>query len=248
MSDQEKKKPCDDCTQDPIGILKRFFVDGVEGNRIRLGQNPALRPVFSKTHGIAHGVFQPLPNLAADQRVGIFAESAPLTAWVRFSSDIQPSEADFKQTCGIAIKVFGVKGEKLFEHGDTQDFILQNHDVFMVDGDVAFCEFIQNSLSGAGDYPKTHPDTKRILREMMKVESSLLSATYWSGLPYAFGPGKYVKYKLAPRLRLRTTPPNDPNYLGADLAKRLREGDAVFDFCVQFQLDPAKQPLEKATV
>jgi len=238
-----------DCRQDPIGALKQLFVDRVEANRIRLGQSPALRPVFSKLHGVAHGWFDPLPDLDRSLRVGVFALKR-LTAWIRFSSDAQAADPDLRSTCGIGIKLFGVPGPKLLGDGDTQDFLLQNHDVFFVDTATDMCEFTRVSLVGDGEdaYRKQHPLTDRILNDMQKVESGVLSATYWSCLPYAFGDRRSVKYKLAPRLTDHAVPPGNDNYLAAGLAARLRETDATFDFYVQFQKDKKKQPLDQATV
>ena len=48
---------CIDCAQDPIGGLRELFAEIVQAKRIRLGQNPALRAVFLKPHGVAHGWF-----------------------------------------------------------------------------------------------------------------------------------------------------------------------------------------------
>jgi hypothetical protein len=135
-----KPKACSDCRQDPVGTLKQLFVDELQVGRIRGGQKPALRPVFSKVHGVVHGHFDPLPDLPHPLKVGVFALER-LTAWVRFSTDEQPNEADLNQTCGIGIKLFGVPGPKLLGHGDTQDFLFQNHDVFFVPNAQEMCEF-----------------------------------------------------------------------------------------------------------
>lgn len=135
-----KPKACSDCRQDPVGTLKQLFVDELQVGRIRGGQKPALRPVFSKVHGVVHGHFDPLPDLPHPLKVGVFALER-LTAWVRFSTDEQPNEADLNQTCGIGIKLFGVPGPKLLGHGDTQDFLFQNHDVFFVPNAQEMCGF-----------------------------------------------------------------------------------------------------------
>ncbi|HUX86087.1 MAG TPA: catalase, partial [Chloroflexota bacterium] len=248
-SSDDNATECWDCEQDPIGNLKRMFVDIVQGRRIRLGQNPAQRPVFLKPHGIAHGFFDVRRDLSDDLRVGVFA-SERLRAWVRFSSDTVPSAPDLKTTCGIGIKLFGVPGAKLLGDGDTQDFTLQNHDVFFVDTAIDMCEFTKAGVVD-GDYApylKAHPITDRILKAMQKVEVSVLTTTYWSGLPYAFGTGRYVKYKLEPEVAPDSLPSDDPNYLAADLARRLRAGDARFRFMVQFQTNPVTMPLDQATV
>jgi hypothetical protein len=244
-----EKQPCTGCEEDPIGTLKQLFVDRLQVKRIRLGQSPALRPVFSKTQGVAHGWFEPLPELDEDLRVGVFG-MGKLEAWVRFSSDCQPSDADGTNTLGIGIKLFGVQGEKLLEHGDTQDFLLQNHDVFMVPDVVSMCQMTREILNGRGldAYTKVHHITAQILKEMAKTELSALSATYWSALPYRFGQARYVKYKLAPRLRLDGPLPAEPNYLAADLGLRLKKEGALFDLFVQFQRDPQRQPLDDATI
>ena len=249
MSDTPKDSSCWNCEQDPIGNLRQMFVDIVQSRRIRLGQSPARRPVFLKPHGVAHGWFEMLRDLPENLKVGVFAMDR-LPAWARFSSDTLPTNPDLKTTCGIGIKLFGVPGKKLLGEGDTQDFILQNFDVFFVDTAKDMCEFTKAGVVD-GDYEpylRTHPVTDRLLKEMQKVENSVLSATYWSGLPYSFGEGRYVKYKLEPETHFETLPPNDPDYLAADLARRLRAGEARFRFMVQFRTDPQTMPLDRATV
>src|SRR5580700_6102283 len=120
---------CWDCTSDPTNKLERMFVELAEGGRIAQGQWPARRPVFLKPHGVARGHFDPVPDLPDDLALGVLGLGR-LRAWVRFSSDTQPTSADLRSTCGIAIKLFGVPGPKLLGDSVTHDFLLQNHDVF----------------------------------------------------------------------------------------------------------------------
>ncbi len=244
------ERPCFDCADDPIGRLRQMFVDIVQTRRIRLGQRPAKRPVFLKPHGIVHGRFEILPDLAQELRVGVFASQGSLRAWVRFASDTLPTNPDLKTTCGIGLKLFGVPGPKLLGDGDTQDFLLQNFDVFFVDTARDMCEFTEAGVVGGNyePYLRTHPVTARLLKEMEKVVASVLTTSYWSGLPYSFGKDRFVKYKLEPEQHDGTQPPNDPDYLASDLARRLSEREARFRFLVQFRTDPAKMPLDQATV
>lgn len=71
-------------------------------------------------------------------------------------------------------------GPKLLEdeHGaDTQDLLLQNHDVFFVDTARDMCEFTRAGVVD-GDYepyPRDHPITRRILDEMAEAEESVLT-------------------------------------------------------------------------
>ncbi|MGH2943721.1 MAG: LodA/GoxA family CTQ-dependent oxidase, partial [Solirubrobacteraceae bacterium] len=245
-----------DCAADPIASLKTMFVDIVMGRRIGAGQDPALRPVFLKPHGIAGATFTVRPDLPEELRVGVLAGTS-YRAWVRFSSDTVPTAPDLNTTCGIAIKLFGVPGPKLLapdEDATTHDFLLQNHDVFFVDTARDMCEFTEAGVvhGDYGPYLAAHPKTARILDEMAKVVPSVLQTDYWSGLPYAFGHDRHVKYKLVPAGGSGDPIPglstDDPDYLHLDLRRRLLDGEASFHFCVQLQTDPQRMPLDAATV
>ncbi|HEX8490323.1 MAG TPA: LodA/GoxA family CTQ-dependent oxidase, partial [Chthoniobacterales bacterium] len=206
------------------------------------------RAVFLKPHGVAHGWLEMRPDRPDSLKVGVFAQER-FDAWVRFSSDTQPTNPDLKTTCGVGLKLFGVSGKKLIGEGDTQDFLFQNFDVFFVDTAKDFCEFTKAGVID-GDYTpylKAHPVTARISREMdEKIEGSVLTATYWSVLPYAFGAERFVKYKLEPDGTTPSDqPPDDPNYLAADLQRRLLAGEARFRFMVQFRV--GDMPLDRAT-
>ncbi len=245
-----------DCTGDAIASLTTMFVDMVMGRRIGGGQAPALRPVFLKPHGIAGATFTVRPDLPEKLRVGVFA-GTEYPAWVRFSSDTVPTAADLNTTCGVAIKLFGVPGPKLLapdEDAPTHDFLLQNHDVFFVDTARDMCEFTRAGVvqGDYGPYLAAHPKTARIIDEMAKLVPSVLETDYWSGLPYAFGADRHVKYKLVPAGGGGDPVPglstDDPNYLHLDLRGRLLEREAHFHFCVQLQTDPERMPLDAATI
>ena len=250
---QRPEPPCG-CDEDPIEGLRQMFVDYAQGRTILAGRDPATRPVFLRLHGVAHGTFEIRPDLPEELRVGVFAQKPSYPVWVRFSSDVQPGSPDFKGTCGIGIKLFGVEGEKMLPpqtDASTLDFILQNMDVFFSDTAKDMCEFTCQSLNGKLDeYLASHPTTARILEEMEKIVDSVLETPYWSGLPFRFGEGRYVKYKLEPE----EAPPaeckpdyDDPYYLRADLHRRLARGGARFRFMVQLRTGDS-MPLDQATV
>lgn len=243
------------CDTDPVAGLKQLFVDYYQGRGMAAGRNPATRPVFLRLHGAAYGKLTLDPSLPDNLKVGVFGQATSYDVWVRFSADLQPGLPDLKGTTGIAIKLFGVAGRKLLppdEEALTQDFILQNHDVFFVDTAKDMCEFTCQSLHGEGDaYLKTHPVTAQILDDMEKVVDSALTTPYWSVLPSRFGSTRYIKYKLEPLdAAAPDAPPDfaDPFYLRADLHSRLRNGPARFRFMVQFRTDDATMPLDAATV
>ena len=143
-------------------------------------------------------------------------------------------------------KIFGAPQDTTF------DLILQNFDVFFVDTAADMCAFTKAGVID-GDYDsylKDHPETAKLLDQMAKPVASTLGIAYWSGVPFAFGPKRFVKYKLEPAAAIDPidTAPTDPTYLAADLRARLAAGEARFRFCVQFQTDPAIMLLDRAMV
>lgn len=242
------------CTANPIGSLKNLFVDMTMNPRIARGQCPVRRPVFLKPHAAARAVFTIRPDLPESLRVGLFSQARSFEAWLRISSDTVPERSDLKTTVGIGIKLFGADGAKLIGNptDTTFDLIVQNHDVFFVDTAADMCAFTKATFDGADEaYLAAHPVTAAVLKEMEKVVPSTLATTYWSVLPYAFGTGRFVKYKLEPETSYTPENPTDradPNYLAMDLRERLARGEARFRFMVQFQTNEADMPLDRATV
>jgi hypothetical protein len=95
----------------------------------------------------------------------------------------------------------------------------------------------------------THPAVGINLLKSQKRIGSLLEVPWYSSTPYLFG-DRAIKSSLWPWLAPKTPIPRNPanNYLRAGLARQLREAEAGFDFRIQFQLDPYKQPIEDALV
>jgi hypothetical protein len=124
--------------------------------------------------------------------------------------------------------------------------------VFFVNTARGMCEFTQAGIIGGNydPYLAAHPETARILNDMAKPVASVLAIPYWSGVPFAFGPDRFVKYQLEPTITVPPlpTPPANPTYLAADLAERLKAGDVTFRFCAQFRTNPETEPLDMATV
>ncbi|SHM50482.1 hypothetical protein SAMN05444266_108304 [Chitinophaga jiangningensis] len=242
------------CDIDPTSSLKEMFIDMIQRPRALDGQCPVRRPVFSKQHGMVKATFVVNKALSPEKRIGVF-QYDQLDAWVRFSSDTKSGLGDVKTTIGVAIKLFGVAGEKLLESepdASTADFILQNHDVFFVNTAKDMCEFTHAGvvLRDYDSYLKDHPETAKILDDMQKPEPSVATAVYGSCLPYAFGSNDYVKYKLVP-LNTPPGPPvpdNNPGYLRDELKQRLVKEEVRFGFYLQFRTDAATMPLDEAMV
>lgn len=252
-STNDKMPPGFDDPDQATARLTEMFVDIGQQGRIRLGQWPAQRAVFRKTHGVASGRLEMEKNIPAQLKVGVFAHDR-LDAWVRFSSDTTPDSPDLGSTVGIGIKLFGVPGPKsLGDDGDSADFIMQNFPVFFVDDAREMVEFTYAGVV-AKDYPgylndPAHARCNEILNRMGdKIEGSVLTANYWALLPFRSGAGHFVKYRLDPETPPENVANDDPDYLGADLCRRLAKREYRFRFMVQLRTNPDTMPLEQATV
>lgn len=244
-----------DCEADTVAALEEMFVDRTMRPRIAAGQHPVRRAVFLKPHGVAHGTFSIDAGLPPDLALGVFRYESFL-CWVRFASDTLPLVPDRGTTLGVAIKLLGVPGTKLLpgdESAETQDFVLQFVDRFFVPNALEMCRF---TFAGVVEhdydsYIDSHPTTAAVLKEMAKEVADVFATEYWSGLPYAFGPDEFVKYKLTvdvPGVPDLGVPEDDPNYLRNRLRTRLRAGDVRLGFHVQRRTSPDTMPLDDATV
>ncbi len=229
------------------------LVVGMEARRYLEQGRQGPQPLTPPGCGYARGVFRIQPELPAALRVGLF-RYASFHAVVRFSTErllgLGGVESD---GWGLGIRLLGVPGPQGREGAVTHEFRLFNHDVFFVDDARALAEFTAMSLGGrAREYLERHPTAARILREMSQPEDSVLLARYSSMVPCAFG-HRYVKYTVRPSrgsTRLAVLPFNRTGTDDAwkELRWRLKDEGARLDFFLQFQTDPERMPLERATV
>ncbi|MCC3773322.1 hypothetical protein [Streptomyces sp. UNOB3_S3] len=108
--------PLPDCATDPITSLVAELVDKRMGGRIAQGQDPVLRPVFVKFHGVACGVLTVAPDLPPDLSIGFLRaakEQKGLAAWVRFSSDVLPDRPDLRRRGDLQYRL--ASGEDAFD-------------------------------------------------------------------------------------------------------------------------------------
>jgi hypothetical protein len=244
-------------TSDDDGPFDPKTADGLEAIFQQVvDRRPTQRAVFLKPHGCATATFEVQPNLPAKYTVGLFKTPGPHRAWVRISSDTEPTNKDqANNTIGFAIKVLDVPGTKLLageESFTTHDFLTQNNSVFFSDTAADFLAFNQAAFAGKdADYLAAHPRTDQVLKQMEKPVENVLGSRYWSGTTYRFGPAatNYAKYTLRPC----TTPPaeaipaTDDNYLRTRLVRDLKAAPGCFEFQVQLRTD-ASMPLDQATV
>jgi hypothetical protein len=249
---------------DPIECLRHMFVDMTQKRRVEVGgQCPARRPVFLRTHGILKGTISFAAAMPEAYRHGLFDHAGQtFPVYVRYSSDLSDGRPDWMSTIGIAIKIFGIEGEKVVsdDGAHTADLLLQNVPYFFVDDAKAMCGFTKASFEGWGDewVAKNSPITNDLLNRMAKPIRSVFETQLWSVVPFKLGDG-YCKYVLRPGTSTFALEPDidDPNFLGKDLAARMMAGLATLDICVQRRPTTGQYsqtyidehfPLDRATV
>jgi hypothetical protein len=216
------------------------------------GSGRTLRDAHPKMHGCVRGEFSIEPNLPADMSVGLFKQSRTYPVWIRFSNQNGTVSSDVKPDIrGVALKLMGVDGEKLIPdacNGTTHDFILISEDRFVTRDVAGFDALVRAFTSGPAQmiwFFLTYPRAARNLFVSLKRFSNPLSIRYFSVAPYLLG-SRAVKYCLTPRDAKQEPVPTNPadDFLREAMVKRLGAGETVFDFAVQFQLDPITMPIE----
>jgi len=214
------------------------------------------RDVHSKTVATVKAELVVDADVPAELRHGIFRESRRYPVWVRFSNSFQTPRPDVKPDIrGMALKLMDVPGEKLLEpqqHATTQDFLFLSTDVFLTRNTQEFYDFIVAVNSGLWSglwYGLTHPRISLNLLKSQKRYANLLEVQFFSATPYRLGE-LAVKHSLKPRSGRQSQIPSNPgsNYLRDAIDEQLSREEVYFDFLVQVQKDPHRQPIEDALV
>jgi hypothetical protein len=229
----------------------------------RFLQGMTYRGVNTKSHAAVRANFIVDPDLPEHLRVGLFRTPRTYPAWIRFSSTLpDPLPDNDRDLRGLAIKLMDVDGVTLLEpdsDAHTHDLTFITPDTFLTSTPEDFLSFGEAGGLNAKKSPfdllrlavfmLAHLDVLINLLKSQKRIGSLLEVPWYSSTPYLFGDSA-VKYSLRPWLEPRTPVPQNPsnNYLREGLARQLDEAQAGFDFRIQFQLDPYKQPIEDALV
>ena len=227
------------------------------------------RAVHAKATGCVRGVFTIRDDVAVDFRYGVFHQpKRSFQAIIRFSNSSEMICPDGKGDArGMAIKLLDVEGTPAISGiaPHCQDFLAVNHPVFPFATPAEYVKFfgiretplLGDPLAGAW-LALFHYQHVKIAREILgAIVTNPLELTYWSGSPYWLGPpgatgGRAVKFSLVPSFA-GTAAPGDPgsmpdDYLSHALAHQLRTREAVFEFRVQPQTDPAAMPVEDTSV
>jgi catalase len=234
------------------GAVTVAFIEFLKSASLKRHPTGAM-PRFNqgRTAACVDAEFAVADGLPAELRVGLFARPARFRAKIRFAHASSQSDKD-KDVRGMSIKLLDVGGENLTAGESSHDFVLNSHPVMMVGDTRAFLDLLQAVEAGrarAAFFFLTHPRAAAIAMASRQHATSHLEIPYWSTTPYLFGPGRAVKYVVRPEQKRITPLPNPltDSYLRDRLVDHLARSDARFEFCVQFQTDSRKMPIEDAS-
>lgn len=233
-------------------IIKRLNRDYPPGK--------VLRQFHAKMHGCVKATFTVLPNLPQKFRYGFLVPGKSYEAWIRYSNGntkvLDDRKADLR---GMAIKLLNVEGEMLLQDHATpqsQDFLLVSHPTLMSPKVSSFKKNIEALCNGTMGLvmfslnPLNWPTVIRTVQSMKKCDN-ILSSAYYSVSPYRLGPpDQALKYAAFPATEALSKPANkkDKNFLRQTMQHDLATKSAFYDFKIQFQEHPAKEPVEDVCV
>jgi hypothetical protein len=225
-------------------ILNREFMSGTTTRDVHVKSVAALK---------AELIVE--PGLPPEMRHGVLREPRSWPCWVRYSNSHQRASKDINRDIrGMALKLMNVPGEKLLpqeKHATTQDFLCLSADVFLTRNSKEFLDFMvafNTNLWTGFVYSITHPRIAIGFLQARKRFANLMEVQYFSGAQRL---GKLaVRYSLKPRSDRKSEFPDNPgqNFLREVIDQQLAREEVYYDFMVQVQKDPYRQPIEDALV
>lgn len=236
--------------------MLRTYPPGADGKR-------QLRQIHPKMNGCVKAEFIIEKNLSPELSIGLFKEQKSYPAWIRFSNGKTHPIPDHKKDIrGLAVKIMNVPGKKL----DLTDPDITSHDFILMNTK----SFVSGDVKKFGDilYVVTTPFTLASLPRKIGIAFSNLDVLkragkaavkitnpceipYFSTVPFRFGDEtKAVKYAVvpSPSNKLLTPDKTSDDLLRVNFAATVKENPLEFDFCIQFQTDPVKMPIEDPTI
>ena len=241
------------------------IVELLQMQMLRLNKGKKMqRQIHPKMNGCVKAEFIINRGLPEELKVGIFKNETSFPAWIRFSNGNTKPLPDYKKDVrGFAIKIMNVPGEKIpLENSPAinQDFILMNPKSFVAKKLEDFYQVLQvlTMLPFKGPVlKKVHYIFKNAYVFKNGANTKVLcnhpfELDYHSTTPYRFGDETHaVKYAVFPSKEndISCAQNNtDPDFLRLRMQETLLKNEICFDFCVQFQTDAERMPVEDPTV
>jgi hypothetical protein len=241
----------DVASPEEMALTSEFIAFLEAASRKRHPAGPIRRFNQGRATACVEAEFTVRGDLPEPHRVGLFARPAAYRTFIRFANASSASDTE-KDVRGMSMSLADVPGLNLMPGVTTQDFVLNSHPVMMAPDAREFLALLRANEAGTvrrALYFVTHIKAAGIARASRQHPSSHLDIPYWSTTPYLFGQGRAVKYVVRPCSTRKSTLPSPlrDNYLREAMAAHLAEGDACFDFMIQFHVDDRRTPIEDAT-
>jgi hypothetical protein len=242
----------DTVSTDEAALTSEFIEFLKDASRKRYPSGTMKRFNQGRQTAFVQAEFTVPEGLPEAHRVGLFAVPRTYEAWIRFANAASDSDKD-RDIRGMSIQIMNVPGENLTPGASTQDFVLNSHPVMIAGTTRDFLELLRANEAGGVRrivYFVTHLNSARIGAAARQNPSCHLDIQYWSTTPYQFGPNRVVKYAVRPTSRRTSTKPATltDTYLTDAMRAHLDQGEATFDFLVQFHVDDRRTPIEDASV
>lgn len=244
-----------------------------ESRAVAARDGHTVRASHAKSTGLLKGELTVLDGLAAPFRQGIFAHPGRFGVVVRLAQGPGEDLSDSVSTHrGMAIKVFGVEGDKLPGHSDdTQDFVLATGTAFPQAGASDFLTAITGIQKGVPLPEAVKEAVSTAARAANAVVQALggdsptlgffghtrrspLCDSYFSQAPIRFGAyvAKLGVFPVSPDLVAAVDHTidtgTDRNAFRAAVVEHFRTAGAEFELRVQLCTDLKAMPIEDASV
>jgi hypothetical protein len=245
--------------EETIDPLEETYIESLKKltmERLR-GQYPdgsaIRRDAHPKTHGLVSAEFIVLDDFSHALRHGVFKTPRTFDALIRFSAgDVFPyPDTRVPRSGGMAIKLFGVEGDKLLpreKQARTQDFIMINFPGFLAQSFQSYeaLHIASTPETRARFYQEYPPEEALYKRQSLEPFNNPLQVRYFSQVPYMLGPTNAIKFSAKPITNAANRPPasEGPDFLREVMTQQLAQSDVYFDFMVQVQTDPVRMPIE----
>lgn len=233
----------------------------------------AVRASHAKSTGLLVGTLTIAAGLPLELAQGLFATPGTYDVAVRLAQGPGETLSDRVSTHrGMAIKVFGVRGEKLAGHADdTQDFVLASGPTFpsgTAQGFLRDAKQLESATPLSEGLKSAVSATARTLNKVLKAVgtesakadffghpfSHPLSEPYYSQAPLRYGDfvAKVAAFPSSPELLALADAEigtqADPEGFRTAVVSFMRQHEAVFELRAQLWTDAERQPIEDASV
>ncbi len=233
----------------------RFFAvhqDQQTKNQSKYNDQVIRRGMHAKGQGCLSGqmtVNKIDPRLAH----GVFKNPANYDVKVRLSNGSGIAQGDAERDLrGFALKVMGVSGTSIADAPEsaTQDFLMTSAPSHHAKNIVELMDYIEASNAGGVKnvaFLATHPRlTVTLLKQTSRKVESLIKESYWSRTAFRLGPQQLMKYLVEPCTERQALASKDDGeeYLTKDLDQQAQTAEICYNFMVQLQTDPKREPVE----